>query len=221
MYDDRTTTAGIMSMQLIEGTPVVDVAGEKIGTISERGVQDGFLVIHHGLLNRDVYIPLEVIHVTDLNGVYLSITKDAALNQDWQTALTRGRMTAARTGRVAAGPDTLEVPVHEEELVVSKREQEIGRVHLHKDVVEEPQTITVPVTHEEVTLERVPVQGEYSPGPDAFTEMDIDVPLLGEQLVTYKRARVAEEVRLQKQPVTEEQQVSDTVRKERVRIEGA
>ena len=36
-------------------------------------------------------------------------------------------------------------------------------------------------------------------GPDAFTEKDIDVPLMGEQVVTDKRAHVAEEVRLRKQ----------------------
>jgi uncharacterized protein (TIGR02271 family) len=221
MYNDQTTTGGTMSMQFLEGTPVLDVVGEKIGTVSEHGVQDGFLVIHYGLLNRDVYIPLEVIQITNLGGVYLSITRDAALSQDWQAASMRNGLTTASTGSLAAGPDTVEVPVHEEELVVGKREQEIGRVHLHKDVVEEPQTIIAPVTHEEVTLEHVPVQGEYTPSPDAFTETDIDVPLMGEELVTYKRARVAEEVRLQKHPVIEEQQVSDTVRKECVRVEGA
>src|SRR5438067_1428100 len=198
MYNDQTTTGGTMNTQFMEGTAVLDVAGEKIGAVSEHGVQDGFLVIHHGILNRDVYIPLGVIQTSDPSCVYLSITRDAALNQDWQAASTHSGMTAASTGSVAAGPDTLEVPVHEEELVVGRREQEIGRVHLHKDVVEEPQTITAPVTHEEVTLERVPVQGEYTPGPDAFTEKDS----------------------LQKQPVTEEQRVSDTVGKERVWIEG-
>jgi len=221
MYNDQTTTGGTMNTQFMEGTPVLDVAGEKIGTVSEHGVQDGFLVIHHGFLNRDVYIPLGVIQTSDPSCVYLSITRDAALNQDWQAASTHSGMTAASTGSVAGAPDTVEVPVHEEELVVGRREQEIGRVHLHNDVVEEPQTITAPVTHEEVTLERVPVQGEYTPSPDAFTEKDIDVPVMGEEIVTDKRAKVTEEVRLQKQPVTEEQQVRDTVRKERVRIEGA
>jgi uncharacterized protein (TIGR02271 family) len=221
MYNHQTTTGGTMNAQFMQGTSVLDVAGEKIGTVSEHGVQDGFLVIHYGLLNRHAYIPLDVIQVTDLGRVYLSITMDAALSQDWQPASMRSGMTTASAGSLAAGPDTLEVPVHEEELVVGKREQEIGRVHLHRDVVEEPQTITAPVTHEEVTLERVPVQGEYTPGPDAFSETDIDVPLMGEELVTYKRARVAEEIRLQKRPVIEEQQVSDTVRKERVRVEGA
>ena len=221
MYNDQTATGGTMNTRFMEGTPVLDVAGEKIGTVSEHGVQDGFLVIHHGLLNRDVYIPLGVIQASDPSCVYLSITKDAALNQDWQAASTHSGMTAASPGSVAGAPDTVEVPVHEEELVVGRREQEIGRVHLHKDVVEEPQSITAPVTHEEVTVERVPVQGEYTPSPDAFTEKDIDVPVMGEELVTDKRAKVTEEVRLQKQPVTEEQQVSDTVRKERVRVEGA
>jgi uncharacterized protein (TIGR02271 family) len=221
MYNDQTTTGGTMNTQFMEGTPVLDVAGEKIGTVSEHGVQDGFLVIHHGLLNRDVYIPLGVIQTSDPSRVCLSITKDAALNEEWQAASTHSDMTAASPGSVAGAPDAIEVPVHEEELVVGRREQEIGRVHLRKDVVEEPQTITAPVTHEEVTLERVPVQGEYTPSPDAFTEKDIDVPVMGEELVTDKRAKVTEEVRLHKQPVTEEQQVSDTVRKERVRVEGA
>ena len=221
MYNDQTTRGGTTNTQFMEGTPVLDAAGEKIGTVSEHGVQDGFLVIHHGLLNRDVYIPLGVIQTSDPSRVYLSITKDAALNEDWQAASTHSGMTAASPGSVAGAPDRVEVPVHEEELVVGRREEEIGRVHLHKDVVEEPQTITAPVTHEEVTLERVPVQGEYTPSPDAFTEKDIDVPVMGEELVADKRAKVTEEVRLQKQPVTEEQQVSDTVRKERVRVEGA
>ena len=221
MYNDQTTRGGTTNTQFMEGTPVLDAAGEKIGTVSEHGVQDGFLVIHHGLLNRDVYIPLGVIQTSDPSRVYLSITKDAALNEDWQAASTHSGMTAASPGSVAGAPDRVEVPVHEEELVVGRREEEIGRVHLHKDVVEEPQTITAPVTHEEVTVERVPVQGEYTPSPDAFTEKDIDVPVMGEELVTDKRAKVTEEVRLQKQPVTEEQQVSDTVRKERVRVEGA
>ena len=221
MYNDQTTTGGTMNTQFMEGTPVLDVAGEKIGTVSEHGVQDGFLVIHHGLLKRTAYIPLGVIQTSDPSRVYLSITKDAALNEDWQAASTHSGMTAASPGSVAGARDSVEVPVHEEELVVGRREQEIGRVHVHKDVVEEPQSVTAPVTHEEVTVERVPVQGEYTPSPDAFTEKDIDVPVMGEELVTDKRAKVTEEVRLRKQPVTEEQQVSDTVRKERVRVEGA
>jgi len=248
MYKDQATTGGTTNTLFMAGTPVFDVAGERTGTVSEQGVQGNFLVIHRGLLSRDVDIPLGFIQSNDVYGVYLSITKDEALNQDWQATSPQSGMaasapgpmpwdtgppdmiarpavaepmTTATPGSVVAERDTLKMPVREEELVVGKREQEIGRVRLHKDVVEEQQTITAPVTHEEVTVERVPVRGEYTPGPDAFTEKDIDIPLMGEELVVDKRASVTEEVRLHKQLVTEEQQVSDTVRKERVRVESA
>jgi uncharacterized protein (TIGR02271 family) len=123
-------------------------------------------------------------------------------------------------GDTVAAEDAVRVPVWEEELAAGKREKHIGRVHLHKDVVEERQTIAEPVTREQVQLERVPVQGAYTPGPDAFIEKDIDVPVMGEELTVEKRAKVTEEVRLYKRPVTEEQQVTETVRKERVTVEG-
>jgi uncharacterized protein (TIGR02271 family) len=116
------------------------------------------------------------------------------------------------------------VPVREEELLARKERGEAGRVRLHKDVVEEQQTMNVPVTHEEVQVECVPVDDQQAAGdvgPDAFTEKDLDVPLMGEQVNVDKQARVGEEVRLRKQNVTQQQQVSGTVREEQVRMDGA
>lgn len=225
------------TQQFMEGSPVYDVNGDKVGTVSEHGVQDNALVIHHGLLRDDVYIPLGVIDSQDANGVYLTITKDDALNGSaldtmgttntmGATATTGTMATAQNTipaNQVGVETDQINVPVRQEELVVGKQQEEIGRVHVHKDVIEEQQTITEPVTREEVRVERVPVQGQYSGdiGADAFTEKDIDVPVMGEELVTGKRTVVNEEVRVSKQAVTEQQQVSDTVRKERVVVDGA
>jgi uncharacterized protein (TIGR02271 family) len=122
--------------------------------------------------------------------------------------------TPVRDGDIA-------VPVREEELIAQKTQQEAGRVHVNKDVVEEQQTLNVPVTREEVRVERVPVQGQSGDiGPDAFQDRDIDVPVMGEQVTAEKRASVNEEVHLHKRAVTENQQVSGTVRKERVNVEG-
>lgn len=114
------------------------------------------------------------------------------------------------------------VPVREEELLAQKERGEAGRVHVNKDVVEEPRSIDVPVTHEEVRVERVPVEGAAAGnlGPDAFQEKDIDVPVMGEQVNVEKRARVGEELHLHKREVTENQRYNDTVRKERVNVEG-
>ncbi|HZC79341.1 MAG TPA: hypothetical protein VE258_16420, partial [Ktedonobacterales bacterium] len=61
--------------RFVEGTPVYDINGAKVGTVSEHGVQRGYLVIHHGLLRDDIYIPLDTIQGSDANGVTLNMTK--------------------------------------------------------------------------------------------------------------------------------------------------
>lgn len=240
--------------QLIEGMPVYDMNGDKVGTISEHNPQPGCLVIHKGILfPKDLYIPLNAIQRSDADGVYLSLAKDDLSDDRYSNPpdTTAGYTTADTTtqyvqtdqvdtantmGTAAATTNTYQdraatetatdqdvrVPVMEEELQVGKRQEEVGRVHLHKDVVEEPQTVTGQVTREQVEVERVPVQGDYTANDaDVFTEKDIDVPVMGEEMVVGKRPVVNEEVRLRKDAVTEEQQVSDTVRKERVTVEGA
>lgn len=114
------------------------------------------------------------------------------------------------------------MPVREEELNVGKQQTEMGRAHIHKDVFEDQQAVNVLRTYEDLHVERVPMWGGASDiGSDAFTDRDFDIPLRGEEVVANKEARVAEEVRLSKQQVTENQRVGDTVRKERVRIEGS
>ncbi|HLZ22813.1 MAG TPA: YsnF/AvaK domain-containing protein [Ktedonobacterales bacterium] len=114
------------------------------------------------------------------------------------------------------------VPVHEEELIARKTPRnEAGRVPAHTDIVEETQSINVPVTREEVTVERVPARGAGQPvGPDAFQEQDIEVPVMGEEVMTEKRARVGDEIHIHKQQVTEQQRFSGTARNERAHIEG-
>lgn len=69
----RTTVP--VGHQFVEGTPVYDINGAKVGTVSEHGVQRGYLVIHHGLLRDDIYIALDVIQGSDANGVILNMAK--------------------------------------------------------------------------------------------------------------------------------------------------
>ncbi len=123
----------------------------------------------------------------------------------------------------ASGTGTdLRVPVFEEALVAHKRRGTLGRVRVRKEVVRERETVMVPLRHEEVTVERVPMDQAVAPdaAPDAFQGMDIDVPVRGERAVVGTRARVVEEVRLHKEDVLERERVSAMVRKERVRVEG-
>jgi len=117
--------------------------------------------------------------------------------------------------------DTIAVPVFEEELIVGKQQEEMGRVHLHKDVVQEQQTVAVNLRHEEVTVERVPFTGQTSQADlqNAFQEQVIEVPVMGEEAVVGKTLRQTEEVRLHKDVTQVQEQVTDTVRKEHVVVE--
>lgn len=117
--------------------------------------------------------------------------------------------------------DEIRVPVLEEELLASKRAQEVGRVRIHKEVLTEQQTVSAPLTHEEVFVRRVPAQGRYAGvAADAFTEGYVDITLMGEELIAAKRATIAEEVRVHKDVTVEQQEITDTVRRERVYVDG-
>ncbi len=146
-----------------------------------------------------------------------SATQTVAYAQPVQTVRQPVQATTQTTDT-----NDIRVPVYEEELVVGKRQEEEGRVHLHKEVTSEQETVPVTLRREEVTVERVPFTGNVDPNAarTAFQGQDIDVPVMGEEAVVSKQAHEVEEVRLHKQTTEEQQQVSDTVRRERVVVDG-
>ncbi|HET9690113.1 MAG TPA: YsnF/AvaK domain-containing protein [Acidimicrobiales bacterium] len=111
----------------------------------------------------------------------------------------------------------------EEELRVGTTTQEAGRARLRKYVVTEQVQTTVPVSHEEVRVEREPITdaniGRATDGP-AISEEEHEVVLHEERPVVAKEAVPKERVRLATETVTEQQQVGDEVRKEQIVQEG-
>ena len=110
----------------------------------------------------------------------------------------------------------------EEELRVGTETRESGRVRLRKYVVTETQQVTVPVSREEVRVEREPITDanleDATSGP-ALSEEEHEVTLVEEEVVVEKRAVPKERVRLGTETVTEERQVSEEVRKEQIEVE--
>ncbi|WP_411103116.1 DUF2382 domain-containing protein [Streptomyces sp. cmx-4-9] len=111
-----------------------------------------------------------------------------------------------------------EVIRSEERLHVGTTNEEVGRARLKKVVVTENVTTTVPVSHEEVRVVREPIRkGERVRGD--IGEAEKEVTLHAERAVTRKETVPVERVRLETEKVTEQQEVSDTVRKEQVRYD--
>jgi uncharacterized protein (TIGR02271 family) len=105
------------------------------------------------------------------------------------------------------------VQLREEELRARKEGREVGQVGIRKEVVEEEKTLEVPVTREEVSVERRPVDRRPADRPIGEGET-IEVPVYEEEVTVEKRPVVYEEVGIGKQAVQETERVSDTVRRE-------
>jgi uncharacterized protein (TIGR02271 family) len=130
----------------------------------------------------------------------------------------------APVGHDTSGPTTDEAMTRsEEELRVGKTSRETGRARLKKFIVTEQVQTTVPVQREEVRVEREPITdanaGDAMDGP-ALSEEEHEVVLNAEQPVVEKNVVPKERVRLDKETVTEDVQVSEEVRKERIEAEG-
>ena len=127
-------------------------------------------------------------------------------------------------GHDTSGPTTDSAMTRsEEQLRVGTQQVEAGRARLRKYVVTEDVTTTVPVSHEEVRIEREPITdanvGDALDGP-AISEEEHEVTLHAERPVVAKEAVPVERVRLDTQTVTEQETVTDTVRKEQIEADG-
>ena len=127
-------------------------------------------------------------------------------------------------GHDTSGPTTDNAMTRsEEQLRVGTQSVEAGRARLRKYVVTENVSQTVPVSHEEVRVEREPITdanyGAAMDGP-AISEEEHEVVLHAEQAVVQKEAVPVERVRLDTQTVTEQQQVTEQVRKEQIEVDG-
>ena len=128
------------------------------------------------------------------------------------------------TGHDTSGPTTDEAMTRsEEELRVGTAERESGRARLRKYVVTEQVQTTVPVRREEVRVEREPITDgnvdQALDGPE-ISEEEHEVVLHEEEPVVEKRTVPKERVRMEKDSRTDEAEVSEEVRKERIEAEG-
>ncbi len=180
---------------------------------------------------EDVRVAYTKDEVKDAPG----ITPDEELNDSEERELwgyygleynTGGVAGEARepVGHDVSGPETDDAMTRsEEELKVGKREREGGRARLRKYVVTENVTETVPVRKEKAVLEHEPItEGNVdaaTSGP-AISDEEHEVVLSEEEVVVEKKAVPKERVRLGKETVTDEEQVSEEVRKERIEAEG-
>jgi len=111
--------------------------------------------------------------------------------------------------------------LREEQLNVQKQPVEAGEARLRKDVVSEQQSVDVPVTHEEVYVERRPGSGQPTDAPIGDGSETYRVPVREEQVTASKQTVETGEVAIGKRQYQDTQRVSDTVRREEAHLENS
>lgn len=145
----------------------------------------------------------------------------------YDTTATTGNIdTTARTSNIDTSSRTLDnndsavLPVVEEELQIGKRQVERGGVRVRTYVTERPIEENIRLREERVNIERRPVNREVNPADvGAFTEQTIEVRETSEEAVVAKRARLVEEVVINKEAQERTETVRDTVRRQDVDID--
>jgi len=226
---------------LANGLDVIGSDDEKIGEVQD-ALGEYFVVKKGWLFPTEYYVPSTAIVNVDDRAVYLNVTKDEALNQGWDQRPAGQTLETAGTGSVAgddtmvagdstygsqqapiagdAADDTIRVPLSQEELTATKHDVDRGKVQVEKRVVADEQSLEVPVTEEQVHVERRVVDRDLAPDDTAFQEGTIEVPVRGEEVDVQKRARVTGEVEVSKEAVQRTEHVTDTVRHEEADVTG-
>jgi uncharacterized protein (TIGR02271 family) len=225
---------------------VVGPGGDRLGRIGQVYLDDAtgdpaWVTVRTGLFGTsETFVPL---HEASASGADIQVPYDAALVHDAPRIDADGSISpqeevelyryygvaghaesaADTAGGSASEPEAdAAMTRSEEELRVGTRVVESGRARLRKYVVTEQQAVTVPVSREEVRVVREPVpEADLAPvrGAALFVEeehvflLHEDVPAVSTQAVPVERVRVTTRT------VTQEQQVSAEVRKERVELE--
>ena len=182
-------------------------------------IRDGMIV--YGANDKQIG-RVEQIHGTGfhVNGQHIERDQVGRVTRDG--VYLRGTGAASGSAATGATEGEMRVPVAEERLTVGKREMDLGEVEIRKTVTEEQRTVPVTLTRDEVNVQEVDVEDRpLREGEDAFNEGTLRVQLRGEQAVVAKEAVVTGEVVVNKDTVAEEQQVSGTVRKQRVDVDKA
>jgi uncharacterized protein (TIGR02271 family) len=223
------------------GATATDAEGGKIGKIGQVYLNDEtgepeWVTVSTGLFGtRESFAPLYNARPGD-GELRLAVTKqqvkdapnisaDEHLGDPEQDTLYQyyaGHLgqSAGAEGRDVSGPSTDDAMTRSEErLHVGTESVPAGRARLRKYVVTENVTTTVPVSHEEVRVEREPItdanRDAALSGPD-ISEEEHEVTLSAERPVVQKEAVPVERVRLGTETVTEQHEVSGQVRKEQI-----
>jgi uncharacterized protein (TIGR02271 family) len=200
---------------------------EDLGKVQEVG--DTYVLVQKGLISKEkFYIPQSEVEGYDGDVLRFKISEDDIRSK------YLGDMPPSVSSSVDDNTNNNEeeniakqeesestrVPLVEEKLNVSKREVTYKEATLIKEPVTETKTVEVPVTHEELIVERRPpteaTTSEKELKPPVTSREEIKIPLKKEEFEVKKEPYVKEEAVIKKKRVEERKTITEDVKSEKL-----
>lgn len=148
---------------------------------------------------------------------------DSGIEEDRDITRSGAGTSSGTVGHDTSGPTTDDAMTRsEEKLDIGTQSRETGTARLRKYVVTETVTTQVPVSHEEVRVEREPITDanvDASMSGPELSEEEHEVTLHAEEPVVEKKTVPVERVRLDTETVTDTESVTEEVSKEQIETE--
>lgn len=113
--------------------------------------------------------------------------------------------------------DAAKLRLRKEELDINKIKVQKGEVELGKEIIEEQKEVDVPVTREEVIIERRDLDNKASDSP-ITDEETIRIPVSEERVDVDKHTVVTGEVTARKHAIEDTKHIDETVKREEARV---
>lgn len=211
------------------GMAVTSTKGERLGNVIRTGAET--FVVEKGVFFPKDY-ELRYDHITALSGDEISYSlpdvdsRFSAVAEPAPAPVAAAARAAAAPAVPAGAPsvgaaatEDVRIPLMEEEIGIRKVARETGHVRIKKTVKTEEKHFNVPVTREDVVIERVSASGEEVASELAFKEQTLDLPLHEEEVQVTKRIRVREQIVVHPTVQAVEKEASASVRREEAEIE--
>ncbi|MGZ5501389.1 MAG: YsnF/AvaK domain-containing protein [Nitrososphaeraceae archaeon] len=185
---------------------------EDFGEVQD--IQGNYVLVQKGIINKEkFYIPKDRAESYDGNILKFRFSEQE-LNQYqreppsiWDSDNTKETTTRERETNEES------IPLTEERLDVSKKSQE-NQATITKKPVTETKTVEVPLTREEVSIERRPASGQTEAQSPIQSQEEIKIPLKREEAQVSKKPYVKEEAVVKKKAVTDKKELREDVTSE-------
>jgi len=187
---------------------------EDLGEVQE--VQGNYVLVQKGLINKEkFYIPKDQAESYDGDVLRFKISQEDLNQYQHEPPSIWDSDSIQETTTDERDTDEERISLTEQKLDVSKKYQE-DQATITKKPVNETKTVEVPVTREEISIERRPASGQKEAQSPIQSEKNIKIPLKREEAEVIKKPYVKEEVAVKKKKVTDKKKVTEDVTSEKL-----